>query len=181
MRLPVPVTRWAHQGHRGLVDELDRACRLVRDAGATGRAAPGVSAWSVRDHLEHLWRADQGIVRWLGRAAAGSAKDDGGGPSALGVVVLITGYTPRGRAQAPAITRPSGQPIDEVATGLEALRDEVRRLGGSIDGLAAARVTLRHPILGCLRPAEWLRFAWLHHRHHRRIIDDILASPVPPV
>lgn len=176
----------ARRAHAGLVREIERAIARSADAAGLARRAPELSAWSVGQHLEHAWRADLGILAWLERAAAGTAASDGGGPTAAGRFVLLVGRIPRGRGRAPERTLPAEASPEAIASGLGATREAVLRLAPALPALARSRATLRHPALGCLDAVAWLRFAGIHHAHHRRLVEAIerasgasLRSPRP--
>lgn len=168
--------RWARQGHRGLLRELDAVIALGESQGIAGMSAPKVSGWTIQQHLEHLWRADRWIVGWLGDVRDGTAVTDGTGATVPGTLVMWLGMIPRGKGRAPERTKPAGSELGEIVAGLRAVRDDVEQLSGALDRVAAATVTRKHPLLGCYTPAQWLRFAHIHHVHHRRIIDDIRAG-----
>lgn len=164
------------QGHAGFVRELGWSRDLIADRPRlAGCAVPSVSAWSVHQHLEHLALVDDAILAWLTRVRNGSAETTSGRPSLPGYAVLYTGRIPRGRAEAPKTTQPAGAQSADVAREFARLIESAGQLAPVLDLLADSRVTWKHPVLGRLTPAEWLRFACLHHQHHRRIIDDIHA------
>jgi len=56
------------------------------------------------------------------------------------------------------------------------LRQATRSLAGVLDEIVANDTTQAHPILGQFNGVQWLRFAHLHHRHHNKIIRDILRD-----
>lgn len=168
--------RWARAGHEGLLRELDAALAWCSHPGRLEATAPSVSGWGVGQHLEHLWHSDRGVVRWLGSVRDGRAEGQGRGWTAAGALVLWVGWIPRGRARAPASTEPRGADANTLLEGLRSVRHEVQALGGQLDELGRSTVTLRHPVLGFLTAAHWLRFLHIHHRHHRRIMEDILAG-----
>jgi hypothetical protein len=60
----------------------------------------------------------------------------------------------------------------EARAGVAALQPRLSELG-RIDSTRA------HPILGHFNPTQWLRFSGVHHRHHRKIIRDILKVSGP--
>jgi len=170
------VRLWVRRGYRGLLDELGIVAGLSRDQEACGLIAPKISGWTIQQHLEHLWRSDRMIVDWLGRVGEGSVTTDGSGFTVPGLAVIWLGRIPRGRGRAPEVTRPAGTTPTEVAEGFEALRLHVERLGDVLDRIAGSSTTRRHPALGCYTAAQWLRFAHIHHLHHRSIIEDIRAA-----
>ncbi len=139
-------------------------------------SAPLISGWTVRQHLEHLWRVDSGIVGWVKRVRDETVTSDGVGRTGPGTLVMWLGAIPRGKGRAPESTRPVGAELDEIVAGFRTVRSDVEVLGEALDRLAAVKVTRRHPLLGCYTAAQWLRFAHIHHVHHRRIIEEIRAT-----
>ena len=140
-------------------------------------SAPGVSAWSVQDHLEHLLFSDRKVLDWVLEALA--APNPGTReqfPRAIGVALLARGSIPRGRGPAPDFTLPAALPSADVREGFEALHTLTAGLELQLAELDACRHTLPHHVLGHFTPAEWLRFLHLHHRHHEAIIRDILDA-----
>lgn len=138
-----------------------------------------VSAWSVRQHLEHLYRTDRMTVDWLEGIAAGEEEDpkgDGAGPTVIGWIVLLLGRIPRGKGRALDGTRPADMTCQEVAGGFEELGEALRALDGETEILESSRSHRRHPVFGSLSVAQWLRFTRIHHDHHHAIIHDILAA-----
>ncbi|WP_420450154.1 DinB family protein [Candidatus Palauibacter sp.] len=140
-------------------------------------AAPDVSAWSVRDHLEHLYLSDRAVLLWvadaLTRPDPGARADF---PREIGVSLLARGSIPRGRGPAPEFTLPAGLEPADLRTGLEKLQAQTTDLASRMEALDACLHTLPHHVLGHFTPAEWLRFLHLHHRHHDAIIADILSA-----
>ena len=117
---------------------------------------------------------DQSILANISDALA---RDDGPGgkPTPLGRVVLTLGRIPRGRGKAPAATLPEGLGGEEIVSELEAQRSAIAELGERLEDVLRCRETFRHPYFGHLTPRGWLRFIDIHHRHHLKIIDDVLA------
>jgi hypothetical protein len=165
------------RAHSQLLIELDATCRLAGDPAKAARRADGVSAWTVQQHLEHLLLADTAIVGGLVGAGEGSAKPDTSGrPTWAGYLVLWRRSIPRGRGRSPEIAIPRGLELNEVAAGLNDVKGKFEALETTLPKLAATRSTRPHPILGHFTPLQWMEFTHIHHVHHGRIIDDILAS-----
>ena len=87
---------------------------------------------------------------------------------------LGTGFMPRGRGKAPEFVLPTDRSPDEIATGFQATLRGFEALGSELGAIEASRVRIAHALLGRLSGVQWLRFAHLHHRHHNKIIEDIL-------
>jgi hypothetical protein len=165
---------------------IDACIALAEDARACEACAPSISGWSVANHLEHLLHADRWIVGWIESAVDGEASesggetpegaDPGGKPSALGYVVLSTGFIPRGRGRAPERSCPRGLSVPEIQAGFHEIQAQVKALEPRLGEVDTVPLTLQHPVLGRFTPARWLRFADIHHAHHDKIIRDILAA-----
>jgi hypothetical protein len=169
----IVATRWARRGRQGLLRELRAVIAIGEERGVAEISAPAISGWTVHQHLEHLWRADTVIVGWLRDVRDGTAQTDGASPTVAGTIVMWLGAIPRGRGRAPEFTKPVGAETTEIVAGFQTIRDDVEMLGETLNRLAATTITRRHPLLGCYTPAQWLRFAHIHHVHHRRIIEEI--------
>lgn len=172
----IVARRWARDGRQGLLRELDAVIAIGQERDVVGRSAPTISGWTIHQHLEHLWRADTAIVGWLKDVRDGTAETDGPGSTVPGTVVMWLGRIPWGKGRAPDFTKPAGAELAEIVAGFQAVRHDVELLGGTLHRMAAATTTRRHPLLGCYTAAQWLRFAHVHHAHHRRIIQEIRAA-----
>lgn len=174
--MSIIAKRWARQGRHGLLRELRAVIAIGEEQDVVALSAPKISAWTVHQHLEHLWRADEAIVGWLKDVRDDTAATDGSGSTVPGTLVMWLGMIPRGRGRAPEFTKPVGVDLPRIAAGFRTVREDVEMLEGAVDWLAAAAATRRHPVLGCYTAAQWLRFAHIHHVHHRRIIEEIRAA-----
>lgn len=156
---------------------LDRCLEHAADPERLGAVAPDVSAWSVRDHIEHLFLADRHVLGWVVDALSRpnpEAREHP--PHEIGVSLLAYGSIPRGRGPAPEFTRPAGLESADLREGFRELRGLSTGLASQAAELDACRHTQPHHVLGHFTPAEWLRFLHLHHRHHEAIIRDIVAA-----
>ncbi len=160
---------------RALLREIDVSLDLARDRQRSARVAPSVSRWSVEGHLEHLAKADRRILDWLHRVAMGEEAPAAGRPTRIGYAVLLLGFIPRGKGKAPAWTQPESRDGGVIVDALGEALASARRLIGSVTELRSKGARMPHPILGSFSPYQWIRFAHVHHVHHRRIMTDILA------
>ena len=174
-RLSEPyTTRDSLTGVRG---SIDRCLELTADPDGLGVCAPAISAWSVRDHVEHLLLSDRKLLGWVVEALATpnpETREDS--PNEIGRTLLARGSIPRGRGPAPDFTLPAGLESGDLRAGFVALSGLAADLAPTLAELDACRLTLPHHVLGHFTPAEWLRFLHLHHRHHDAIIADILTA-----
>ena len=164
--------------HGRFLAALERALAWAEDPEAFGARDDDVSGWSVGLHLEHLLRADRGILDWLAPTIEGeepeARSDPDAGPTLAGHAVLLTGYVPRGAGKAPGRTVPVGIERSEVVAGIRGLLTTTRELGGALDVIRRSEARMAHPALGALDAAQWLRFARIHHDHHEKIVRDLL-------
>ncbi len=163
---------------RRLDAELEYVWEIAQDRHRYDLLQPVISSWSVGDHLEHLVLADTGILKWLHRAARGKESDSAGRPSKVGYFILTSGYVPRGKGKAPERTKPGGLDYDAVLDGFRRVRQLADELQQRTNDLRHTRARWRHPVLGFLGSYQWVRFAHVHHRHHRKIMADIMRQSV---
>jgi hypothetical protein len=170
------AARWIQQAHRGMLDELDASIALSSDPSKSACQVATVSEWAVHQHLEHLLLSDRAIVGWLNAVYVGEAESAGsGGPTWRGHVVMWFHMIPRGKGRAADFSMPTNPDMARIHEGLGSMRKAVEGLWEALPALALSRSTRRHHQLGYFTPGKWLRFAHIHHVHHRKIIDDILA------
>lgn len=132
--------------------------------------ALSVSTWSIGQHLDHAMRAQAGIAATLD----GSATIVDGPPTTLlGRVLLAVGWIPRGRGRAPPYTVP--QPVDAQAlqSAFDAAITRHAALAAHLPDIAGDPSRSMHPVFGGLTRRQWLRFAFIHLRHHLKIVRDI--------
>lgn len=151
---------------------LDQYTELQALLLAGDAEAESVSGWSVREHIEHLLRANEGT---LASMALNREPDPVEPKALLGRVVLATGYIPRGKGQAPDGTVPEGLSGLELGARFLALELALRAL--DVEALAAeGRVVANHVVFGGFTAADWLRLMVVHDEHHMKIIADIQAQ-----
>lgn len=81
-------------------------------------------------------------------------------------LILGVGRIPRGR-RAPEGTHPVERPDPELITAQ--FRMAVQRLEGLVGSVPPEqqqRIFVRHPVVGDLNLPEWVRFFYVHNRHH---------------
>lgn len=164
--------------HRRFVSALERAVVWAEDPESFDARDGDVSDWSVGRHLEHLLRANRGIVDWLAPTIAGEEPelrgDPDGRPTIVGRAVLLTGYLPRGVGKAPGRTVPEGVDRVVVAEGLRSVLATAREMAAGLDVIERSEARMTHPALGTFDAAQWLRFARIHHHHHEKIVRDLI-------
>lgn len=138
-----------------------------------------VSDWTVAQQLDHISTANRlcvgRILETLDSPRPGVRR-----PKLVGHLVVLTGFIPRGRGQAPEATLPSATTPQEVRDRARRAHEELAALEGRLPEIARARARREHPALGGLTPAQWIRFIEVHSRHHWKIIQDIGARYIAP-
>jgi hypothetical protein len=170
--------------HRKILSQVDELLAVADDPGPFPGEHTQVSGWSALEHAEHMARADDGSLHQLERALERDrAGERGRGITLAGRAVLAMGWIPRGMGKAPEIARPLRADGAQVAADLRRVRERIGALGERLEEIAAGQGRANHPIFGGLTPARWLRFLWVHHHHHLKIIRDIraaFAAEAPP-
>jgi hypothetical protein len=151
------------------------------------RAPPG--RWSVAQVLSHLALGLDAVVQKLEARKDRTDLERRASPKQhlLRHLVLGIGRMPRGRRVVEG-TEPGDRPEPELVTAQ--FRMAIRRLETLCETLPAEqqqRVFVRHPVLGDLNLPEWVRFFYVHNRHHAqqirvrlRWLDRVRRRSKPP-
>lgn len=124
--------------------------------------------WSVAQVLNHLALGLDAVVQKLEERKDRTDLTRRASPKQhlLRHLMLGIGRLPPGRRTAEG-TVPEDRPDPELATAQ--FRMAIRRLEALCEGLPAEqqqRVYVRHPVVGDLNLPEWVRFFFVHNRHH---------------
>jgi hypothetical protein len=135
------------------------------------RAPPG--RWSVAQVLSHLALGLDAVVQKLEERKHRTDLARRANPSQhlLRHLMLGIGRIPPGRRHAEG-TIPGDRPDPELVTAQ--FRMAIRRLEELCETLPPEqqqRVFVRHPVLGDLNLPEWVRFFFVHNRHHAHQIE----------
>jgi hypothetical protein len=130
------------------------------------RAPPG--RWSLAQVVNHLALGLDAVVRKLEERKDRTDLARRASPKhhLLRHLVLGLGRFPRGR-RAIEGTQPEDRPDPEMVVA--AFRMAIQRLEALCLALPPAqqqRVFVRHPVIGDLNLPEWVRFQYVHNRHH---------------
>jgi hypothetical protein len=141
--------------------------RLHGVSGDDWHAAPR-GRWSVAQLLHHVAVSTDAAVEALERHKdhAGRERRATPGQHLARHVLLGVGRFPPGR-KAPRMTLPDERPDPELAKAQ--LRMAVQRLAALATELPVERqerLFVPHPVIGDLNFPEWIRFLYIHNRHH---------------
>ncbi len=134
-----------------------------------GHRADRVSEWSIGQHLDHLLRADRGILRSVETPSEQSLRPF----STLGRLVLLLRWIPRGKGRAPKSTLPEEPTPESLSAELGRILDLAARLREDTESHESPTLVARHPIFGGMTVAQCWRFMEVHHQHHLKIVHDI--------
>jgi len=157
-------------------EQLARLQALTADQVVFDARRLDCSRWSVGRQLDHVERASRATFDRVDQLLADPAAAPPQRLTAVGRIVLISGWIPRGVGKAPRATRPDEAARDRVQLGaaFERLADRTEGYRARIEGIAAGRSGARHPYFGLLGPAKWMRFTAVHQNHHLKIVGRIL-------
>ncbi len=132
--------------------------------------------WSVAQIVDHVAIGVELVSGSFEKRAASNTMSRRATPkqSLLRHLVLAMGQIPRGR-QSPEIALPGERPNPELVTA--SFRMGVERLATLATTWPEEKkvgIYVRHPLLGDLNLPEWIRFHFLHCRHHAAQIEDRL-------
>jgi hypothetical protein len=138
-------------------------------------AAP-VGRWTIAQILHHLAIGVDAVVERLEeRKDRTDLKRRASARQQLVRHLLLgIGRIPPGR-KTPAVARPDERPDPALATAQ--YRMAVARLTSLAETVPAeqqARVFVQHPVVGDLNIPEWIRFFYVHNRHHAHQITVLL-------
>jgi len=134
-------------------------------------APPG--RWSIAQIVQHLAIGVDAIVQRLEerKDRTDLVRRASARQQLLRHLLLGVGRLPPGR-RTPAATEPGEKPDPKLAVAQ--YRMAVARLAALAETIPAeqqGRLYVRHPILGDLNLAEWVRFFYIHNRHHAHQIQ----------
>lgn len=135
---------------------------------------PSVSKWTFGQQLEHLYLASHWVMDRLDESLGGGHERDHLGFWGQGL--MVTGRIPRKMFPTIPALVPGAGTLLEVQPLKERLH---RRLAANEWDLARVRVATgksMHPRMKWLTSSQWFFFFDIHHRHHLRILRDILKA-----
>jgi len=150
-------------------DDLARQCN-----GKLALRAPAVSKWPFGLQLEHLYRSSHYVLDRVEEAMTGDNAKESMGP--WGRALMLFGFIPRGMFPTIPQLEPTGGTMEIIQPLQDSLHERLAKLDVSLAQIRASGGKSRHPRMKYLTPSQWLIFADVHHRHHLRILDDIVRE-----
>ncbi len=133
-----------------------------------------ISKWSFGQQLEHLYMATHYVLDRLHEAMTAAETQDH--PSLWGHAFVAGGYIPRGLFPTIPQLIPGGGTREEIQPLKESLHVRLEQLAWNLDQINANPGRSPHPRMKYLLARQWLFFLDVHHRHHLRIMRDILKA-----
>ncbi len=128
-----------------------------------------VSDWSVGYQIEHCTKVIYGVCQGLINSDPASFKYKF---NFFRIVILLTGYIPRGKAKAPKAVQPKASASTEE---LNKFLNKANELLTEIDKLDK-NAYFDHPYFGMVNLKLAKRFIEVHTNHHIKIIKDIIKA-----
>ena len=127
-----------------------------------------VSKQPVGWHIEHLLLAFNQMVNALKKANPDDYKWEF---KIMRLIVLATGWMPRGKAQSPSVVLPVKYDEETLKKDFEVAKNQLKVLND-----ISTDQCYHHPYFGCLTFDETIRMLCIHTKHHLKIINDILKK-----
>ena len=135
-------------------------------------SAPGVSAWSAAQHLDHVLRVGTGMLKRIAKPSEEAMPP----LDWRGRLVLTLGWIPRGKGKSPDALVGQEVTSDALAASHRRCAEALQIVADRPVLLAARAPVMRHPYFGGLTAAQTVRFARIHTDHHLKIVGEILAA-----
>jgi len=133
-----------------------------------------ISKWSFGQQLEHLYMATHYVLDRLYEAM--DAEETADHPSLWGHAFIAGGYIPRGLFPTIPQLVPGSGTRAEILPLKESLQVRLGQLEWNLEQINASPGRSPHPRMKHLLARHWLFFLDVHHRHHLRIMRDILKA-----
>ena len=130
------------------------------------------SRWCTAEHVDHMVKVSSSIVKVL---SDGNARTIEKKLSPIGRAILLFGWIPRGKGQAPERLRGARVAPDALTRSIDDLERLVANFPTSDVERRAGERLVPHPRFGGLTPVQAVRFAAIHNAHHFKIVRDVLA------
>lgn len=151
---------------RKLERQLDQLEKLIKMSGRENRKISGAS---VGWHISHSLKVCNKVFEALNASDPKEYRKEFSLPR---ILVLLSGYIPRGKARAPKLVLPPKEiKEDDLLTDLQVVRNQLRNFN-----VLPKNSFFEHPYFRKVSKKRTPRFLVVHTRHHLKIIRDILKN-----
>ena len=150
-------------------DDLARQCN-----GKLALQSPMVSKWPFGYQVEHLYRASHYVLDRLEEAMSGANANEPMGP--WGMALMVSGFIPRGMFPTIPQLVPEGGTMEIIQPIKDSLQERLANIPWDLADVRASDGKSKHPRMKWLTASQWMLFADVHHRHHLRILQDIVET-----
>lgn len=135
---------------------------------------PAEDVWCYAEVYSHILQATYQSLLAAEQCANGSGKFSSDGVMFIGRLILFTGMLPPGKYKAPkklaALTNKMSK--EDARNLLIRTRKKLESLMPMISK-ANPNIRIKHPRIGMLNAEEWLRFTYIHLKHHVHQLNRI--------
>lgn len=137
---------------------------------------PAASGWSIGHHLYHIALANASVPKLIERLQAGTLGDEDQQGDPIKLQLIRDGIVPRGRKAPERAQPPADLAVELLQRDFKRMTRATQRLEPSLDALDQISRRFPHMYYGSLSAEEWIRFMFIHTRHHMNIIGEIEES-----
>lgn len=161
-----------------MLDEYRTRLDLYTDERFAATPAEGV--WSYAEVYSHILQATYQSLLAVERACGKNAQFHASGTPWYVRLILLLGVLPPGRYKAPEYLNQTTVKMtrEEARNMIIRIRKKLDALMPGVRGFDKA-MRVKHPRLGMLHAGQWLRFTYIHLRHHIAQLDRISKMPAP--
>ena len=135
---------------------------------------PQVSKWSYGKQVEHLYLGTHWVLDRIDEAMTGQYPSRKMGW--MGYGLMMTGFIPRGVFPTIPPLIPASGTMEHIQPLQDRLIKRLDQITWDLEQIKASSGKSLHPKMKYLTTQQWLFFADVHHRHHGKIIRDILKA-----
>lgn len=145
---------------------------------------PEEGVWSYAELYSHIFQANLGSLIAIERCLHGS-KQVTGSPTFFGRLILFFGIFPPVKLKSPARMIGTKITLEEAGNYIARFKSKLADVVPLVRKADLKR-TAQHPRLGMLNAPQWLRFVYIHSRHHlkqlariRKLLATHSINPIP--
>lgn len=130
--------------------------------------------WSPAEVYAHIITANRITIKGMHKSLADEGTEDNSALSFKAKFIFFTGKIPAGRKVPEVVEKrtPKINSIAEAKEQLDLLEGELNEIWDKRE-LWSETQKLKHPALGLMNNAQWIKFMLIHTNHHLKQLDRI--------